>query len=208
MYKVYDTKGYGQQQIGFGKSLAILVVDFQLGFTSAEFQLGGGPMIDAALDHTARVLQVARERNIPVANCYVAYPSADAAPYWKVPAVPRDLIRGTDAVKLDPRIVDHSYDFTFEKFGASAFFQSPLTNYLVKKGIDTVAITGCVTSGCVRASAVDSFQFGFRTMLVDDCCSDNDPQPHADTLRDVGRRYADVVQADDVINFMMSNTKQ
>ncbi|MBT6274970.1 MAG: isochorismatase family protein [Chromatiales bacterium] len=117
----------------------------------------------------------------------------------------RDLIRDTDAVKLDPRIVDHEYDFTFEKFGASAFFQTPLSNYLVKQRIDTVAVTGCVTSGCVRASVVDSFQYGFRTPLVDDCSSDNDPQPHADTLRDVGRRYADIVTSDDVISHIMSN---
>ena len=205
MTTTYDQKGYGEQEIGFGQSLAILVVDFQLGFTESRFQLGGGPMVDGAVENTARVLKIARERNIPVASCYVAYPSEDAAPYWKVPAVPRDLRRNTDAVLLDERIADLDYDFTFEKFGASAFFQTPLSNYLVKHKIDTVAITGCVTSGCVRASAVDSFQYGFRTMLVDDCCSDNDPQPHADTLRDVGRRYADIVQSDDVINYIMAN---
>ena len=205
MSEVYDQKGYGEQSIGFGDSLAILVVDFQLAFTDSRFQLGGGPMTDAAVQKTSQVLAIAREKGIPVASCYVAYPDPGAAPYWKVPAVPRDLIRDTDAVSLDPRIADSQYDFTFEKFGASAFFQTPLSNYLVKKRIDTVAVTGCVTSGCVRASVVDSFQYGFRTMIVDDCCSDNDLQPHADTLRDVGRRYADVIQSDDLINHMMSN---
>ena len=77
-----------------------------------------------------------------------------------------------------------------------------MRRYLPKAAI---AVTGCVTSGCVRASAVDSFQFGFRTMLVDDCSGDHDEGPHQDTMRDVGRRYADVVQSDDVINFMMRN---
>ncbi|MEM7405673.1 MAG: isochorismatase family protein [Pseudomonadota bacterium] len=201
----YHSKGYGELDIGFGERLAILVVDFQLGFTSDEFQMGGGPMMEGALANTARVLEVARSREVPVASCYVAYQNPESAPYWKVPAVPRDLIRASRAAELDPRIADLQYDFVFEKSGASAFFQTPLANFLVKNQIDTVAVTGCVTSGCVRASVVDAFQYGFRTMIVDDCCSDNEPQPHADTLRDVGRRYADIVRSDDVINYLNAN---
>lgn len=205
MSDLYEEKGYGGQEVGFGNNLGILVVDFQLGFTDPKFQMGGGEAIDAAVEQTARVVKIAREKGIPVANCYVAYPDAKFAPYWKIPAVPRDLRRDSDASDLDERIVDHDYDYVFEKIGASAFFQSPLTTFLVKNRVDTLAVTGCVTSGCVRASVVDSFQFGFRTMIVDDCCGDNAPQPHLDTLRDVGRRYADVITADELINHMMAN---
>ena len=57
----------------------------------------------------------------------------------------------------------------------------------------------------ISGTPIHSFQFGFRTMLVDDCSGDHDEGPHQDTMRDVGRRYADVVQSDDVINFMMRN---
>ena len=92
-----------------------------------------------------------------------------------------------------------------QKVGASAFFMTPCSAFFTKHRVDTIAVTGCVTSGCVRASAVDSFQFGFRTMLVDDCSGDHDERPHQDTLRDVGRRYADVVQSEDVIQYIMSN---
>jgi maleamate amidohydrolase len=77
--------------------------------------------------------------------------------------------------------------------------------YLTRARVDTVCVVGCVTSGCVRATAVDAFQHGFRTMLVDDCSGDMDTGPHNDTLRDVGRRYADIVQADDVIRELMRN---
>ena len=205
MSDLYAAKGYGDQEVGFGASLGILVVDFQKGFTDSKFQMGGGALVDAAVERTAEVVRVAREKGIPVANCYVAYPDAKFAPYWKVPAVPRELRRDSEASELDPRIVDAEYDYIFEKIGASAFFQSPLTTFLVKNRVDTLAVTGCVTSGCVRASVVDSFQFGFRTMLVDDCCGDNAEQPHLDTLRDVGRRYADIISSGDLINRMMSN---
>ena len=64
MTSTYDQKGYGEQEIGFGQSLAILVVDFQLGFTESRFQLGGGPLVDGAVENTARVLKIAREHNI------------------------------------------------------------------------------------------------------------------------------------------------
>ena len=208
MSDLYQTKSYGELPIGFGERLAVLVVDFQKGFIDPRFQMGGGPMIEAAVENTVRLLEVARARGVPVANCYVAYPGPEHAPYWKVGAVTRDLVRGSEAVELDPRIVDERHDYVFEKYGASAFFQSPLASWLVKHRVDTVAVTGCVTSGCVRASAVDSFQYGFRTMLVDDCCSDQDEGPHRDTLRDVGRRYADVVSCDDVIAWLMSNSRQ
>jgi maleamate amidohydrolase len=69
----------------------------------------------------------------------------------------------------------------------------------VKHCIDTTIITGCTTSGCVRASIVDSFSAGFRTIVPSDCCGDQDEEAHANNLRDVGRRYADVVDLRQVL---------
>jgi maleamate amidohydrolase len=201
----YDAKGYGNVDIGFGSSMAILVVDFQRGFVDPSFQLGGGPMMESAISHAAALLAVARQHHVPVANGFVSYPNSASAPYWKIAGVTWDFIRGSQEAELDSRIVDYEYDYVFEKSGTSAFFQIPLASYFIKHGVDTVAVTGCVTSGCIRASVVDSFQYGFRTMLVEDCCSDNERQPHLDTLRDVRRRYADIVQAEDVIAHILAN---
>ena len=205
MNDIYAEKSYGSDSVGFGEKLAVLVVDFQAGFIDPKYRMGGSQRIEDAVNNTARLLEVARAKGVPVANCVVAYPNRDAMPYWKIDSVKRELLEGTDAVKLDPRIADDEYDYIFSKWGASAFFQTPVVAYLAKHRVDTVAVTGCVTSGCVRASIVDSFQFGFRTLMVDDCCGDHAEQPHQDTIRDVGRRYADVVTADEVIQHMMSN---
>ena len=68
-------------------------------------------------------------------------------------------------------------------------------------------LSNCVTSGCVRASVVDAFQFGFRALLVEDCCGDQEEGPHNDTLRDVGRRYADIVSSDEVIERLKLNSR-
>ncbi len=204
MTDIYEAKGYGDITIGFGAKLGVLVVDFQRGFVDPAFQLGGGPMMEGAISRTAELVATARQHGVPVANCYVAYPNSDAAPYWKIKGVAQSFRRDSQEAAIDPRVVDYDYDYVFEKLGASAFFQTPLAGYFIKHGVDTVAITGCVTSGCIRASAVDSFQYGFRTMLVEDCSSDNDTQPHLDTLRDVGRRYADIVKAEDVITYLQA----
>jgi maleamate amidohydrolase len=205
MSDVYSAKSYGEHEIGFGDSIGILVVDFQRGFTEARFPMGGSDHVERAVTNTARLLEVARARRAPVASCYVAYANDEEHPHWKVGAVTRELRRGSEAVELDPRIADHDYDYVFEKWGASAFFMTPLSSFFTRHKVDTVAVTGCVTSGCVRASVVDAFQFGFRTMLVADCSGDQEEGPHNDTLRDVGRRYADIVGADDVIRRLLRN---
>ncbi len=199
MNDIYQERSYGEIEVGFGDRIGILVVDFQLGFTDSRFRLGGGAHIQRAVENTARLLETARACNVPVANSYVAYGNDAECPHWKVSAVKTDLRRGKEAVQLDPRIADHSYDYVIEKWGASAFFMTPLSSYFTCHRVDTVAVTGCVTSGCVRASVVDAFQFGFRTLLVEDCCGDQEEGPHNDTLRDVGRRYADIVQSEEVI---------
>ena len=205
MSDVYQERSYGEIEVGFGEKIGILVVDFQLGFTDARFRMGGSEHIERAVTNTMRVLEAARAGKAPVANCYMAYGNEEKCPHWKVGAVKRELRRGDEAVELDPRIADHSYDYIFEKWGASAFFMTPLSSFFTRQKVDTVAVTGCVTSGCVRASAVDAFQFGFRTMLVEDCCGDQEEGPHNDTLRDVGRRYADIVNSDEVIRQLELN---
>ena len=205
MSDVYSEKSYGADDVGFGEKLGILVVDFQKSFTDPRFTMGGSDRIDRSVEKTATLLKIAREKNIPVASCFVAYPNVDSMPYWKVGVIKETLFEGSEAVELDPRIADPDYDFVFQKVGASAFFMTPCSAFFTKHRVDTIAVTGCVTSGCVRASAVDAFQFGFRTLLVDDCSGDHDERPHQDTLRDVGRRYADVVQSEDVIQYIMSN---
>ena len=71
MSDLYEEKGYGGQEVGFGNNLGILVVDFQLGFTDPKFQMGGGEAIDAAVEQTARVVKIAREKGIPLSLIHI-----------------------------------------------------------------------------------------------------------------------------------------
>ena len=80
--------------------------------------------------------------------------------------------------------------------------------FFVKEGVDTVIVTGCNTSGCVRASINDAFSYGFRVIVPEPCCGDVEEGPHRDNLRDVGRRYADVVSLDEVLAYIETSGRR
>lgn len=197
----YDQVGYSSFEIGVGNRPAVLVVDLQVAFTDPKFPLGNLPMIHAATERTAQLLEVARSRNVPVAACYTAYGSQRDMPLWKVKAVREEFTFGHPCTAMDPR-VHHPDDFTYCKNAPSMFFQTPLITFLVRQNIDTVIVTGCTTSGCVRATVVDAFSFGFRVQVAADCCGDAEEGPHRDALRDVGRRYADVTDAAGMMEYL------
>ena len=189
--------------VGFGEVPGIVVVDFQTGFTrDPEFLMDGAPLIDRAVENTARLLHVARAHGVPVASCYTAYRSEREMPHWKLAKMRETLLYGHPSTRLDPRIHDPDYDFVLCKEGASIFFQTPVVAYFVKERVDTVIVTGCVTSACIRASVVDSFQYKFRTMVPEDCVGDREEDSHWSNLRDVGRRYCDVTSCDEVLDYL------
>lgn len=197
----FEKAGYGQQDIGFGERPAVLVVDFQLGFTDPASPLGRSAHVQRAVENTRTLLAAAKRHRIPVASCRVAWKNEQDMSYWKISSLyDGSFYYGHPHTEIDPRIADPEYIFEFTKTAPSIFFRTPLTTWLTKACIDTTIITGCTTSGCVRASIVDSFSHGYRTIVPEDCCGDQDEGPHRDNLRDVGRRYADVVTARDVIS--------
>jgi maleamate amidohydrolase len=198
----YQERTYGAELIGYGERPGIVVVDFQTAFTDSRYPLGGAPLIERAVENAAQLLAVARRCEIPVATCYTAYKSEADMPYWKVAAVREQLLHGHPSTELDPRIYDPGYDVKICKTGASIFFQTPIVPFLVKQKVDTVILVGCVTSGCVRASAIDSFQWGYRTIVPEDGVGDHDIGPHNDNLRDIGRRYCDVTDTASVIEWI------
>ena len=195
----YSERGYGDRDIGWGERPGVVVVDFQRGFTDPAFRMGGAEMIDRAVKKTVTVMEAAREAGFPVAACAMGYASQAAMPYWKIAPLREELIEGHPSVELDPRIAAAKPDMVITKTAPSIFFNTPVAQYLVKQRVDTVIVTGCITSGCVRASVVDAFSLGFRTIVPRDCVGDHEDEPHEANLRDVERRYADLSDAASVI---------
>jgi len=195
----YKNRSYGAVPIGMKGKVGIVVIDYQLAFTDAQYPLGGAPLVMRGLENTANLLKIARTHNIPIASCYTAYQSERPMPHWKITAVREQFRSEHPGSALDPRIYDRHYDVVVCKTGPSIFFQTIVVPYFIKEGVETVVITGCNTSGCIRASTIDSFQWGFRTIIPEDCVGDIEQGPHNDNLRDVGRRYADVLTSAEVI---------
>ena len=194
---IYQTQGFGNKS-GFGERPCLLVVDFVNGFADPA-QFGGGNIADA-IANTSVLLATAREQQIPIAFTRVVYADdgSDAGVFClKAPS----LVTLTEhapasqvVVELEPR--DGEYVFT--KTQPSAFFGTNLTAWLVAKRVDTVLVTGCTTSGCVRASVIDSMSYNFRTIVVSDCVGDRALGPHEANLFDMEQKYADLMTAAEV----------
>lgn len=194
----FAAAGYGVREIGFGARPAVLVVDFQRAFTDPAFPMGRSAHLAAAVENTVRLLEGARDLAVPVATCVVGWESERDMGHWKVESLYRDLFPGGPARELDERIAPFS-DFNFVKGAPSMFFGTPLLTFLTKQCIDTVVVTGCTTSGCIRATVVDAFSHGYRVIVPESCVGDQELGAHESNLADVGRRYADVLGLEDTL---------
>jgi maleamate amidohydrolase len=103
--------------------------------------------------------------------------------------------------QVDARVWDE-WDVLLVKKWPSFFHGTPLLSLLTATGRDTVIVTGCMTSGCVRATVVDAFSYGFRTLVPEDCVGDQGLEGHESNLRDLHRRYADVTSSVEVIDYL------
>lgn len=184
---------------GLGSSPALLVVDASLGFTDPSSPLGGD--FSAQIDRINAVLELAHKCSWPVYLSTVVYHTADDARVFraKLPDL-NQLSAGSRWVTIDERLRVGPGDRVFEKTHASCFHGTELDRWLGEAGIDTVIVTGFTTSGCVRASAVDALQYDYRTLVVADAVGDRDAAAHQANLRDLGLKYADVVNSDDLLD--------
>jgi maleamate amidohydrolase len=155
-----------------------------------------------AVRATVPLLAAARERNIPIIYTRVLYhPSgADGGLFvQKVPAL-RRMIEGEPLAEIVPELPPAPDDVILIKQYASAFFGTSLAAMLTARGTDTLVITGCSTSGCVRATAVDAMQYGFRPIVPRECVGDRHDGPHEANLFDINAKYGDVVALADVMS--------
>jgi len=195
----YAARGFGGAA-GFGRRPAVLVVDLVNAFTDPASPLGAD--LDDVVHHTRRLLDAAAERGLPRIFTTVAYDdaSAQAAAVFmaKIPSL-RTLVAGTPAVEVDARLGLRPTDTLLVKQFASSFFGTALSSLLVAEGCDTLVICGATTSGCIRATAVDAVQHGFRAVVPRECVGDRAQAPHEANLFDIQQKYGDVVSVEDAL---------
>lgn len=197
----FRAKGLGGR-IGFGKRPALLVIDLIRGFTDKRSPLAGD--LHAQLQATQQLLTHAREADVPVIFSTVAYDAdLQEAGKW-IRKIPSNswLVEGSEWVELDERLGRRDDEMLLVKKYASCFFGTDLAARLISRGVDTVVIVGCTTSGCVRATAVDACSYGFHTVVVEEGVGDRAELPHLASLFDIDNKYGDVVNLEDASSYL------
>ena len=195
-------EGVFDSQIGFGNKPAVLVVDFINAYTTPGEKLYA-PAVADAVDASVELLDRAREKGVPVIYTEVIYNEngLDGGIFVKKVPVLRTMVRGEPMAEIVESLKPQPSDVVLTKQYASAFFGTSLAALLTAQQIDTVVLIGCSTSGCIRASAVDGMQHGFRMVVPEECVGDRAPEPHQANLFDINSKYGDVVAKRDVLNY-------
>ena len=205
---VYNAAGFGKSS-GLGKRPALLIIDVQyrtVGTTPMpfwqsieEFPTSCGQVGWDAVTHIKSLLNYFRKRRWPVLYPYVApkmnFDQGRLAE--KVPALMGVAEKGYEFVA---DIAPQPEDILLPKKHPSAFFGTPLVSYLVDKNVDTLVVTGCTTSGCVRGSVVDGFAYNFRIVVPHDAVYDRSDTSHAVNLFDMSAKYADVMTTSETLS--------
>jgi len=204
--KFFADRGFGLT-IGFGQRPAVVVVDMIYAFTEPDSPLGSD--LDAEMAATVEVLTAARRAGVPIYSTTVQYDADmhDAGIWYRKQSGAATLRAGTRGVELDDRLNRRPGEPLIAKKYASAFFGTDFSSRLTSGGIDTLIITGCTTSGCVRATAVDAVQLGFRPMVVREAVGDRSPRAHEQSLFDLHQKYADVVSLAETTAYLSGVTE-
>lgn len=200
---IYSRSGFGRR-IGYGRRPALLVVDMQIGFTAPEKSPLAGNL-DSQLAAINKLIPAARKKGAPIVFTVVGYDPAlpgDGGVWPEKAPTFLELKLGSDLVELDPRIHRAPEDLVLVKKYASAFFGTPLSATLVTRGVDTLIVTGCTTSGCVRASVVDAISHGFRPIVPHEAVGDRASEPHEANLFDIDSKYGDVVTLAEALAYL------
>ncbi len=195
---IYADQGFGNTS-GFGTHPALLIVDFVNGFADPG-QFGGGNILDA-IGNTKPLLALARAKGLPVAYSRAVYADdgSDAGVFGlKVPSL-KALTEHVEASAIVAALAPVEGEHIVRKTQPSMFFGTGLADWLKAKGVDTVMVTGCTTSGCVRATVVDAMSHNFLTIVVTDCVGDRALAPHDANLFDMAQKYADVMARAEVM---------
>jgi maleamate amidohydrolase len=191
---VFDTR------LGWGAKPAVLVIDFTYGYTTPGSPLYAEGVV-RAVEESAPLLDAARAAGVPVIYTRVVYHEGgmDGGLFARKVPVLRRLVPGERLAEIDDRVAPRPEDLVIVKNYPSAFFGTSLAATLTAQGIDTLVLLGCSTSGCVRATAIDTIQHGFRGIVPRECVGDRHDGPHDANLFDMNAKYVDVLSKAEVV---------
>jgi nicotinamidase-related amidase len=201
--RLYERGGMGVEPVGYGSKPVLLIVDMTYGFVDSAFPLGHSETGWPAAHAIAEVLEAARGNDVP--SIYTLARPGDTPMErgrWKGGGAAGDprMREGRANEIVDP-IAPRVGEPVVAKIFPSAFFGTNLLSYLVHANADTVIITGMVTSGCVRSTAIDAFSYNYRVIIPQECVADRGQTSHKVALFDIHMKYGDVVPMGEVVEY-------
>jgi maleamate amidohydrolase len=196
-------------RVGFGRQPALLLVDFIKAYTTPGAPLYA-PDVATAVQQTIPLLELCRNTAVPIIYTRVIYNQngLDGGIFvQKVPLL-RGMVEGEPLADIVPELAPTPADVIINKQYASAFFGTALAPMLTSLGVDTLLLTGCSTSGCIRATAVDGMQHGFRVIVPQQCVGDRHTAPHTANLFDINSKYGDVLDKTEVMAYLQNRSVQ
>jgi maleamate amidohydrolase len=195
-------------RFGFGRKPALVNIDLQKAYTSVGEFVTAYETDPKQMDYVNELAELARSKGLPVVWTYVAYmDSGEDCGIWGTRTDTPDSLQN---IKVDSRRsefddrlrIDRRRDVIINKRMASAFHETNLTSLLTFHRCDTVIVTGGSTSGCVRATVVDSLSHSYRTIVPEECVADKHESPHFANLYDMAVKYADVMPVSEVLSHL------
>lgn len=194
--KAYDNR------LGFGRRPALILVDFVQAYFDDGCDLYAG--VEDALASALRVRNAARAAEIPVIYTNVVYhgDGADGGVFFRKAPVLKNFVVGNPMGDWAKGLQPAEGELVISKQYPSAFFGTSLASTLRVMEVDTLIITGLTTSGCIRATCVDTMSHGFIPIVVEDACGDRHAAPHDANLFDMNAKYADVVSESEAVDYL------
>lgn len=204
--KEHEAKGYSGRKVGFGEKPALLLIDFQKGITADDAPVTS-KLVQDATNNTIPLLAAARNKNVPIFQTVTAFrEDLSDVGMWKMTSIFK-WTEGSKWAEVDDRLKERDNEIVITKKAGSAFKGTPLLNYLITRGVDTILLTGLNTSGCIRATANDCHAYGYRCNIPAECVGDVTGEDaecpaHKQNLIDLNARYCDVVSLKDVLEYL------
>ena len=195
----YKERGIFQDKFGFGVSPALIVIDMAYGWTDPVYA-GGSARLDAAIATIQQLLPLARSKGIPIIYTTAPFPqtqlksAADFSPKFRK--------WDRRACEIDDRVKPQPGEYIVYKEHASAFAGTALVGHLLGRRVDTLLISGCSTSACVRATATDAKSHEMKPIVIREAVQDRCEVLHEFTLFDIQARFADVVGFADALEYL------
>ena len=194
-----------RKKFGFGRKPMLINIDLQCSYTRVDEFVTAYETNPKQLDYVNQLASLARAKHLPVTWTYVAYMESGEdcgvlGTRTNTPDSLQNIKVGSRRAEFDDRLdIDRKRDIIINKRMASAFFETNLGSIFTFHGVDTCVVTGGSTSGCVRATVVDSLQRSFRTIVPQECVADKHESPHFANLYDMMLKYADVLSIQETL---------